>query len=135
MLLLDAAEWYGGAWASLPGAAFLDLLSATMLQQHGERLASTTLQQRSSDQGTSISAAAAHAAPCHPHEPLPAGCSFTPLKFPQPWEAIGGVSLYAVPDADDDAFDRRCIVDLAPKVRGAQQLRKAECGGGNVVGP
>lgn len=94
VLLLDPSDFYGAAWASLPGPAFLDLLFSKKTQQQ---------QQQQPEE---------HKAPS---ELLPDVCRLVPLSTPEPWAAFWGAKLYAAGEGAAAAFCRRCIVDLAPK--------------------
>jgi RAB protein geranylgeranyltransferase component A len=102
VLLLDACDWYGAGWASLPGATF------------GEMLLTAAAGPTSPDpQQQSAAAPAPPPAAAAPADPLPAGARFVPLTIPEPWAALSGAALHVAPGAE--GFPRGCIVDLAPK--------------------
>jgi hypothetical protein len=104
VLLLDAADWYGGPWASLTGPAFSDLLRDAQHQQPGGRSSQAGPQPGGSSGADGNSSDA---------ELLPPGCELRRLaQAPSP--ALGGVRVRA--PGDGPAFPRTCIVDLEPKV-------------------
>lgn len=98
VLLLDASEYYGGPWASLPGPAFSELLAARS-SDHPDH------QQQPEQQPPPAEA-----------EPLPAGARLLPLALPPLGGGLAGAKVYAAADGSGPAFPRNCIIDLAPKV-------------------
>jgi RAB protein geranylgeranyltransferase component A len=119
VLLLDASEWYGGAWASLPGPAFEELIltSSSGSSSDSSSGSSSGSGRSSTEAPPAAGAVAAPPPPTGPSDPLPAGCRFVPVGIPGPAAALSGATLHAAEAGGGGAFDRRCIVDLAPKVR------------------
>ena len=114
VLLLDAADFYGGAWASLPGPAFAELMREARAPL--PPAAAEAPQQQPQQQPA-------------PSDPLPDGARLVPLALRPVAAHFGGAKLYAAAgsgsgggggdaaasSAPAPPFPRACVVDLAPR--------------------